>query len=139
MWTRTHSITTKEVTKEQLWKLFTNVNNWHTWDNAIEYAQMDGEFTKGNHFFLKPKGGPKVKISLLETIPNEKYIDCTHFPLAKMYDTHSFEETPEGLKFTNVITVKGPLSFLWIKLVAQKIVDGFQADMLNQIKTASKL
>lgn len=38
MWTRSHSIVTKEVTKEQMWKLFSDVNNWHTWDEGIEFA-----------------------------------------------------------------------------------------------------
>jgi hypothetical protein len=31
MWIRTHSTVSKEVTKEQMWKLFSDVNNWHKW------------------------------------------------------------------------------------------------------------
>lgn len=56
MWTKSHSIVTKEVTKEQMWKLFADVNNWHTWDEGIEFAKMEGEFEKGNFFTLRPKG-----------------------------------------------------------------------------------
>lgn len=139
MWTKSHSIVTKEVTKEQMWKLFADVNNWHTWDNGIEFAKMEGKFEKGNHFILRPKGGPSVKVKLLETIENQHFIDVTHFPLAKMFDDHLFEETTDGLRITNTITVKGFLGFLWIKIVAQKIVDGLPNDMQDQIKAASKL
>ena len=139
MWTKSHSVVTKDVTKEQMWRLFANVNEWHTWDEGIEYAKMEGKFERGNHFTLRPKGGPNVKVELLETVENKMFLDVTKFPLAKMYDEHLFEETPQGLKITNTITVKGILSFLWVKIVAQKIADALPSDMQQQIKSASKL
>ncbi|QIX62310.1 polyketide cyclase [Hymenobacter lutimineralis] len=139
MWTKSHSIVTTAVTKEQMWKLFADVNNWHQWDEGIEFARLEGRFEKGSHFTLKPKGGPKVKVKLLETEVNQHFLDVTSFPLAKMYDKHTFEETPEGLRITNTLSVQGPLSFLWIKLVAQTIVDALPTDMQKQIETASAL
>jgi hypothetical protein len=139
MWTKSHSITTKDATAEQLWKLFSNVNQWHIWDTGIEYAKMDGTFEKGSRFILKPKGGPKVKIELIEATPNRSFTDFTKFPLAKMYGTHLFEETSEGLKMTTTMKVEGLLSFLWVKLVAQGIVDALPVEMEAQIKYASKL
>jgi hypothetical protein len=138
MWTKSHSIVTKDVTKEQLWNLFADVNQWHTWDEGVEYAKMDGKFEKGNHFLLKPKGGPKVKIQLLETEVNRKFVDLTRFPLAKMYGEHIFEDTHDGLKITTTMKVEGPLGFLWRKIVAQGIVDSLPSEMENQIKVASK-
>lgn len=139
MWTRTYSITTNEITKEQIWKLFSDVNNWHTWDEGTEYAKLSGNFEQGNFFTLKPKGGPIVKVVLLKTVENKQFLDVTRFPLAKMYDEHLFEETTEGLKITNTITVKGLLSFLWVKLVAKNIVNSLPKDVENQIRAAKKL
>lgn len=138
MWKKTHSVLTKAVTKEQIWQLFADVNNWHIWDDDIEYAHLQGKFEKGNFILLKPKGGPKVKIELVEMHPNEGFLDVTKFPLAKMYDYHSFEQTPDGLKITNTITVKGILAFVWIKLVAQNMVHGLPVHMEKQIQAAGK-
>lgn len=139
MWTKSYSLVTKEVTKEQIWKLFADVNNWHTWDKGIESANLNGSFEVGKHFILKPKGGPAVKVELLEVCENRSFLDVTNFPLAKMYDHHLFEETNAGLKITNTITVKGILGFLWVKLVAKNIVESLPDDMANQIKAASQL
>ena len=139
MWTKSHSLITDKVTKEQIWKLFEDVNQWHQWDTGIEYAKLNGKFEKGNYFTLKPKGGPEVKVELLETKPYDSFLDLTRFPLAKMYDNHSFENTPEGLKITNTISVSGILSFLWIKLVAKKIAESMPEDMIKQIERASML
>ncbi len=139
MWSKSHSIVTTEVTKEQMWKLFANVNNWHTWDKGIEYAKMEGRFEKGNGIVLKPQGEPEIKIEILDVVENKRFIDVAKFPLAKLYDDHLFEETGNGLKITITITVTGFLGFLWQKIVAQKIVDNLPNDMQEQIKAASKL
>jgi hypothetical protein len=139
MWTRSHSVITKAVTKEQLWKLFSNVNQWHTWDTGIEFARMEGEFREGNHFLLRPKGGPNVKIQLVKTVQNKQFTDLTRFPLAKMYGDHRFEETQDGLRITTTMTVTGLLKPLWVKLVAKKITDALPVEMEQQIKAASML
>jgi hypothetical protein len=139
MWKRNHSITVTTVSKEQLWKLFADVNSWHTWDEGIEYTQMDGPFKKGTQFTLKPKGGPKVKVELTDVQEPWTFTDVTYFPLAKMYDAHVFEDTPNGLKITNTITVTGLLGFLWVKLVAQNIVASLPLDMQKQVAAAAKL
>ena len=139
MWTKSHSIVTREVTKEQLWKLFANVNAWATWDEGVESARMEGKFEKGNHFILRPKGGPTVKIKLIETTENKSFTDMTTFPLAKMYGEHVFEETPEGLRITTTMKVEGILGFFWRKVVAQPIVDALPKEMIAQVKYASKL
>jgi hypothetical protein len=139
MWTKSHSIVTREVTKEQLWKLFANVNAWATWDEGVESAKMEGKFEKGNHFILRPKGGPMVKIKLIETTENKSFTDMTTFPLAKMYGEHVFEETPEGLRITTTMKVEGILGFFWRKVVAQPIVDALPKEMIAQVKYASKL
>ncbi|WP_264564855.1 SRPBCC family protein [Flavobacterium sp. N3904] len=139
MWTKSYSIVTNDVSKEQMWKLFSDVNNWHTWDTGIEFPKLEGKFEKGNHFMFQPKGGPKLKIEIIEAIENQNFTDFTKFPLAKMYGEHTFVDTPDGLEITTTMKVEGILSFLWIKLVAQKIVDTLATDMEVQIKTASKL
>lgn len=139
MWTRNHSIVTKEVTKEQMWKLFADVNNWHTWDAGVESAKLEGKFEKGNYFMFQPKGGPKLKIRIVEATENKSFTDFTKFPLAKMYGEHTFEETPNGLKLTTTMKVEGILGFVWRKIVAQKIVDTLPEDMQQQIKTAKNL
>ena len=139
MWSKSHSIVTKLATKEQMWTLLSDVNNWHTWDMDIEYAKMDGKFEQGNTFLLKPKGGPKVNIELIEVVKPYKFTDMTKFPLAKMYGEHVFEDTADGLKLTTTMKVEGILGFLWRKLVAQGIVNSLPVEMEAQVKLASQL
>jgi polyketide cyclase/dehydrase/lipid transport protein len=139
MWSKTHSIVTKEVTREQLWKLYSDIDNWHTWDSGVESARLEGKFEVGSYFQLKPKGGPKVRIQLVEIIPNRKFVDMTRFPLAKMYGEHTFEDTTEGVRMTITMKVEGILAGLWRRIVAQGIVDKLPGEMAHQVRTAAAL
>ncbi len=139
MWTKSYSTITKDVSAQQMWKLFEDVNNWHTWDEGIEFAKMKGKFEKGNIIELRPKGGPTIKVELLEINENKGFLDVTKFPFGKMFDRHSFEETKNGLRITNTISVSGILGFFWVKMVAQKIVASAPTDIQNQIEKASKI
>ncbi|NVO18631.1 MAG: polyketide cyclase [Bacteroidetes bacterium] len=139
MWTRSYSIITKEASKEQMWKLFSDINNWHNWNNEIKYAKLEGSFKAGNHYIIQPKKGPEVRVELLEIVEYKRCLELGKFPLAKMYYDHVLEETPNGLKIISTITVKGLLGSLWVLLVVKKIADSMPAHINDQVKVASKL
>ena len=129
MWTRTHSRLYEGVGREDVWKLWSDVNNWPRWHGDLEYCRMEGEFEEGNSFTLKPKGGPAVKIELVEIEKGMRFTDCTKFFGARMYDTHSLEETGDGLMLSNRLVVTGPLRWLWVKLVARHVADTVPDEM----------
>lgn len=137
MWVKSYSKTYQGVKKEDVWRLWSDVNNWPTWDTELEYCKLDAPFTKGSHFILKPNKGPKVKITLSEVISNKKFTDYTKFPGAIMYDAHELEETPNGLRITSTITVKGVLSFIWANLVAKNVAAGVPKQMDALVELAS--
>lgn len=139
MWSKTYSVTTDEVTREQMWKLFTNVNSWHIWDSGVENAQLNGQFEQGNHILLKPKSGPKIKIVLSKVVEKQLFITASSFLLGKIYHQHLFEETSDGLRISYTITVKGVLSFLWVKLIAQNLFNSISKDVVKQINIAKTL
>ncbi len=139
MWVRTFSRTYSNVSKEKIWELWTDINNWPTWHGDLDYCKLEGAFEVGNHFMLKPKGVRAVKIILTKIVAGHSFTDCTAFFGAKMYDTHTMEETPEGLKLTNKLVVNGPLYWLWIKLVAQNVADTIPGEMDALVKHARGL
>jgi hypothetical protein len=136
MWVRKYSQVFPGVKKEAIWRLWSDINHWHEWHDDLDYCKLEGEFKEGNYFTLKPKGAPAVKITLETIEQGKRFVDCTRFFGAKMYDTHELEETPEGLRLTNTLVVKGPLKFLWIKLVAQHVADSVPQEMAALVQKA---
>lgn len=123
MWKRTFSKLYTNIKKEDIWQLWTDVNNWAQWHGDLDYCKMEGPFEVGNHFMLKPKNMKPVKIFLTDVKEGHYFTDCTVFLGAKMYDTHAMEETDEGLLLSNTLIVTGPLKWIWIKLVAKNVAD----------------
>ena len=124
MWKEVCSRTYQGVEASDIWRIWTNVNEWAQWHDDLDYCQMEGSFEVGNYFMLKPKGMQPVKIILTDVKLGVQFTDCTTFFGAKMFDTHLMERTPNGLKLTNIVVVTGPLQWLWVKLVAKNIARG---------------
>ena len=136
MITRVYSTITRDVDSSQMWGLMSDVDHWSEWDEGIESAKLSGPFVAGSVIALRPKGGPDLQVHLLDVRPTSYFKDVTKFPLAQMNDEHWYEDTPEGLKITSKLTMKGPLSFVWNKLVMKTMADNIPADIARQIERA---
>lgn len=136
MYIREHSKTYSGIKAQDIWNIWTDVNNWASWHGDLDYCKMKGEFKVGNYFYLKPKDAPQVKIMLTEVIEGKSFTDYTEFFGAKMYDTHSLEETSEGLKLSNKLVVTGPLKWLWVLLVAKNVADSVPEEVESLVKLA---
>lgn len=121
MWQKSYSKTFPDVKPEVIWKIWTDINNWHTWNPGIEFCKLDQPFIVGNFFTLKPLSASAHQIQIVAIEKNRLFTDCTRFPGAKMYGHHEMEETSDGLKLTTTMTITGPLGFLWRKIVGEKI------------------
>jgi uncharacterized protein YndB with AHSA1/START domain len=139
MWSRTYSKKVQGLKAEQVWKVWTDLNQWHTWQSDIEYAKLEGEFKVGNTFLLKPKGGPKVNIEIIKVEPNRQFTDLTRFPGAKMYGSHEFVIHGDELEIKTTMSIEGPLSFVWRKIVAEDVANGMMEQTENLIEKAKSV
>ncbi|MEO6868470.1 MAG: SRPBCC family protein [Ginsengibacter sp.] len=124
MWQKSFSTVTTEVTQEQIWKVITDISKWSEWDKDIEFTEINGDAKLNACFFLKPKGGPKTKLTISQFDKPHVFADVAHLPLAKMQTIHSLTQSGESLKIQVDIKVTGLLTFLWSKVIAQKQIDG---------------
>lgn len=136
MWSKRHVSKVRGLSVEQVWKVWSDINGWHTWQKDLEFARLEGEFAAGNSFILKPKGGPKVKIELQSVVPLKSFTDLTRFPGAKMLGHHEFNVKGDELEVATEMTIRGPLSFLWRKLVAEGVANGMREQTENLIARA---
>ncbi|XPV67378.1 MAG: hypothetical protein ACNI25_08610 [Halarcobacter sp.] len=130
----TDSRIVENISKEEIFNKWADINNWHTFNDDIDYAKLDGEFKEGNFFTLGLKGGQKVKIQLIKIEKDKSFTDLTKFPLAKMYGIHEITEKNGKIEIKASIKIEGILSFLWKKIVAQEVADKLGEDMDRLIR-----
>jgi hypothetical protein len=110
-----------DVTIDEIWAVWEDVNSWNKWQSDLDYAKLSGDFVTGETFVFKPKGGPKFKLSLVEVKPKSKFIDCARFPLAKMFATHEFIRKDDTVEIRATFRFTGVLAGLWWNIIGKKI------------------
>jgi hypothetical protein len=88
----------------------------------------------GSSFILGLLDGREVSLMLTEVTTDKSFTDMTKFPLAKMYGIHEIVQENGKITLTATIKIDGVLSFLWKKLVAQKVADKMQDDINSLIE-----
>lgn len=134
---KTVNSTTKiieNVSAEEIFKIWIDVKNWHKFNHGIKSADLTGNFIVGNFIDLTLPNNKKVKLQITEVTKNKSFTDVTTFPLAKMYGIHEIIEENGKILLNATIKIEGILSFLWEKLVANKVASKIEDDMNSLIK-----
>jgi hypothetical protein len=137
MWTTEVSRKTT-ATKEQIWKLWEDVPNWNVWDKEVEISELFGQFQTGTKGVLKPAGGPKTKFEMTECTNFKSFTDRSFLPLCKMDFIHTMTDTKDELVITHKIIMTGFMTFLFSRIIGNKIKVGLPVAVEKLIELAEK-
>ncbi|HEY8208130.1 MAG TPA: SRPBCC family protein [Myxococcaceae bacterium] len=113
------------ATPEAIWALYEQVGAWSAWDHEVESSRLDGPFQAGSTGVLKPKGGPASKFRLTAVEPARRFADDTRLPLARLAFEHTLTPMPGGgTRIHHKVTIDGPLTFLFSRVIGRKIAAG---------------
>ena len=129
MWKKTYGQFYPNLSLDAVWQIWTDINNWPKWHGDLDYCKLEGACKVGHHFMLKPKGAPAVKVTLTDIVEKQHFTDTTRFLGATMINTHSMKAQGGGVLLTSTLEMKGPLKWLWIKLVAKNVAHAFPKEM----------
>ncbi len=140
MWKSQYETIT-DVSQDQLFSALQDIQNWKEWDDEIEWAQKELQepIQKGTCFILKPKGGPKVRLSIEEFSPPSLFVDIAYLPLAKMRTTHEFLQSGPHTIIRFTIEIWGVLGFLWRKFLGEKQIQSAPKQIASFIQYAKRL
>ncbi len=123
MWSKKEMVSVKtKATKEQIWDLWSDVENWNKWDSDVEFSNINGKFEVGTFGILKPIKAPKSKFELVKVEKFTEFTTCSSLPLSKMYFTHELYEKNGELYISHGVEIKGILAFLFFKIIGENIM-----------------
>jgi hypothetical protein len=128
MWEFKHTETTP-ATPAQLWGRYIDHASWPEWDTDTESVTLDGPFVAGTTGTIKPVGAPKAKFRVAEVTEDVSFIDVSKLPFAKMQFAHMIEPADGGTRFTHHVTISGPLSPLFGRVIGKKVAAGLPSAM----------
>ena len=95
--------TTVAASPHDIWALWIDVNNWHTWDAGIERAEIREHFKAGNSFSLTPRGAGPLKIVLKTVTQGEEFSDEAVVPFGTIRNFHKLDKAGPLVLLTHQI------------------------------------
>ncbi|MEL6557160.1 MAG: polyketide cyclase [Bacteroidota bacterium] len=132
-----HTVETN-ASSEAIWQIWTDVNNWKSWDIGLSDARMDAEFKEGNKGLIISLEGRKSKFKIMSVKENESYIIRTRLPLGSLYLERVLSQRNGRLTFTHKVWFKGVSGGLFAKLFGEKFRQMLPEAMENINNLASK-
>jgi Polyketide cyclase / dehydrase and lipid transport len=122
-WTTDASVETN-APPETVWALWTDVENWPTWDQEVQHAKIQGPFATGTKGTLKPKGGPQSSFTMTDTVPFRSFTSRSKLPLTTLDFHHTLHVNGATTTVEHRVVMSGPLTFLFRRLIGTKIQRG---------------
>lgn len=74
MWEYEHSVDTS-ATPEAIWRLWSDVQTWTTWNADIADVHLNGAFATGGEIVMTPAGQDPVHLRLTDVVEAEAFVD----------------------------------------------------------------
>ena len=132
--TTAHAITT--APPAALFDRWADMATWPEWSTDMDWARLDGPFAVGTTGVLKPTRGPKTKFVIEQLDPGRVYVDVSRLPGARLTFDHRVADLPGGGCSVDVtVSLSGPLSRLWMLVLARDLRASTQADLDRLVAT----
>jgi hypothetical protein len=123
---------------KQIFEIWSDINNWSQFDESVEWAQLHEEFKAGSHFILKPKGGPKVTATIVSAEHNREFTNTSRMPGAVLKFAHNIIKKNGHVYVQVTISIEGPLSWLWAKILGKDQKRALEKSILNLVRLAEE-
>jgi Polyketide cyclase / dehydrase and lipid transport len=92
-----------------IWSIFRNVPGWKIWNAGIEHIEIDGPFSTGTWFTMKPPGQDLLRSQLVDVRENECFVDETRVGPLTVTVAHRIEALGAGrTRIVYAVDANGP-------------------------------
>ncbi len=138
MWATESTELTKRTHLGKIWAKWADVDTWTSWDQDIEWVKLEGPLEKGASGKLKSKGGPATSFTVLDAIPGSRFTTRSFLPFSSMDFIHTLSPEGDHLRITHRIEIKGPLAFLFSRLLGPHLKKGLPATVCELVQQVEK-
>lgn len=106
-WTAEHGVETSAA-PETIWRIWTDVPNWPTWNAGLATAVLLGPFVTGSEFVLTPRGQRQLRPALIEVREPDLFVHETRVADLTVAVLHRIETVaPQRWRITCAVHAAG--------------------------------
>jgi Polyketide cyclase / dehydrase and lipid transport len=91
MWSTEHSIETAAA-PQAIWRLWSDVASWPSWNTDLERAELRGPFAAGSTITMTPQEGDPIELRIAEAMRPEAFVDEADFGGLVVRTIHRVEQ-----------------------------------------------
>ncbi|MFZ6819319.1 SRPBCC family protein [Undibacterium sp. Ji22W] len=116
---------------ETIFRIYEDVQNWHTWDPDTKQAFIEGPFRVGSRGRITPPKGMAVPMLLTEVAPGKCFTVESKIPLFCMLFEHELRAISEATEVIHRVTFSGFLSFILGPMLSKQLNAGLPVTLRN--------
>lgn len=122
------------VTPADLYARWADVDTHPEWSTDLAWTRLDEPVRLGARGKLKPKGGPTSRFEVTELVEGRTFADTTMLPGARLTFRHHADPVETGAAVEVTVTVAGPLSRLWARILGPAATrEGVEHDLARLV------
>ncbi len=138
MWQTEHSKETVAA-PAAIWQLFTQVDQWRSWNPGIAHAELNGPFRDGASGRVKRPGGHEGTFAIVEVDEGRSFVYEEKAPGGRLRILHSIERlSSDRSRVAMRATTDGPLSRV-LGLITHKIIEGYVPTAVQQLAAKAEV
>ncbi len=109
---------------EAIFRIYQDVENWHTWDPDTKRATLEGPFEVGSRGRLAPTKGSAVPMVLTQVVRDSCFTVESKIPLFRMVFDHELIPVQGMTEVIHRVTFSGALTFLLGRMLVKQLNAG---------------
>lgn len=123
---------------EAIFRIYADVQNWHTWDPDTKKATLEGPFAVGSRGRLTPTRGNTVPMVVTQVEPGRCFTVESKIPLFRMRFDHELLPVAGATEVVHRVTFSGPLSVVLGPMLSRQLNTGLPVT-LSRLKALAEL
>jgi hypothetical protein len=123
---------------ESIFRIYEDVQNWHTWDPDTKHAHLDGPFQVGSRGRLTPTKGNTVPMLLTQVDAGSRFTVESKIPLFRMLFEHELHPKRGATEVIHRVTFSGLLSFVLGPMLSKQLNSGLPVT-LTKLKALAEV
>lgn len=125
------------TTPASIFRIYQDVENWHTWDPDTKRATLAGPFEVGSRGRLVPTKGSAVPMVVTKVVPDGSFTVESKIPLFRMVFEHELLPAQGMTEVIHRVTLSGPLTLIIGKMLVKQLNAGLPVT-LQRLKALSE-
>lgn len=116
---------------EQIFRIYEDVANWHTWDPDTKSASLEGRLGVGARGSLTPTKGKTVPMLITAMKPGRSFTVESKIPLFRMLFEHELIPRGAHTEVIHRVTMAGLLSTVFGPVLTKQLNAGLPVTLAN--------